>query len=526
MIRSQNVDEVNRKQMKMDVAVGVRGRHYRKVVVRKTSSFGVLPWLLFFLSVAAWGGIFGTVLGNAENEFDHAEKQISLSITRGEKSVLGVTNKPGETGSVQQVQNDAFLLTDIAEQVAEADELAAQKIQSVVDEIEEERKDKLRKILSLKLPHEIDNPIFPVTFVEPAGSEVEIQVDGEGFAVAMSPYSLPSLSIGEHVIDFRFQDSEGVSQNLEETFIIIPRPPVWKEGQKTEFSSDSVVILGGTALPNSRVIVLISETLKSAVAEVDGEGIWNVSFDKQLETGKYSAISFVRKSGYASNFSEVKTFSVGMVEGVSDTMVDEDVVNEKEVDLLFGLIPYTEENYPYVIAIIGLSAIVVVLVMSAIFKSIGAARRESAGWVAKQQNGTDERSKASETLREKFRKAGIGVGNGVQKSILKETQTVRKSMKKEEDDDERTDEEQENTEDEMRTEETQKTKEYNEEKAPHREVDEVSEGTPEEKELDEQPKKGKIYSKCEFLKKFGKSSTSSNKETNKIRISLTSNKGK
>ncbi len=521
--------------------------------------------------------MFGTLFSQSEDSANLAEKQLSLLITSGNPVVLGVSE--GEEG--QTDENTGPSVSDVvAQQLTQAEEISQEQVDSVVDDIENDRREKLRGQIGLEVPKETDNPNLPITFSNPSNEAFEIQVDGGGFSPVISPYSLPALSIGEHVLNFRFVDTEGISQNLEETIVVIPRAPVWSEGLKKEYNGDDTLSFEGTALPNSRIVLLAGSSLQSVVVDSDTEGKWKASIDNTFDSGSYTAVAFVRKSGYSSNFSEPFVFSVGKVSGVSVEGESGDTRAEDDIDYLFGYIPYTEQTYVYVISIVGLVAVIVLFVLSAIFRSLLRSRsisRDALKTALSVRNAASSQKVPSFTtgkvsLREKFKKAGIGVGNGMsvsagvlenvkdspsetdgpaveQETVEQETDdkdevTPKKSTKKivkkvtqkqeaspisekpETVDLENPDGEDKTHGDNKSTNSPFVQSPSSEElSSPTIETNsETEQGTDSTDKLEPVP--GKVYSKSEFMKAFKTTKTTVDKETNKLRISLTSNKGK
>jgi hypothetical protein len=505
--------------------------------------FNLVAWVVFCASIALWGTLFGSRLSEFGESASIAERQLHLSqsLSSAEDSVLGITDVQNSSAGNSSDEEGTVNLSDvIAQEMNGTNQASDEDVASVVDQIEEDRKAALREVLVLQLPQETDNPNYPVTFEAPTESGVEIQVDGEGFAPAMSPFSLPALSVGEHILNFRFVDDDGVTQNLEETVVVIPRSPVWAEDQRVEFTADEQVSISGTALPNSRVVLLISSTLVSQVTDADSEGAWSATIEAELESGEHTAVAFVRKSGFASNFSDPLLFTIGMVEGASSVDNGQDTQNEKKPDLLLGIIPYTEDNYYLVMAGAGVVIILLLILFTTIVKAIVRSGGGQDLGVLKQATCSLSGGSSGETLREKFQKAGIGVSNGTGKKVVKAKleekkeeagkEAVEKDVSQEDESKKEQilekSEETKTVKDEELTspKETEDKKEEEFVEGPISSDAAVGEGSETPKPVEPQP--GKVYSKDEFLKKFGASETTAHKETNKIRISLTSNKGK
>lgn len=513
----------------------------RKVLLkksyRKQSHWGFLYWVVFCCSIAFWGILFGSRFTTFDNDSKLAEKLIQQS----QKFVMDHTAVLGLTDSTEGVASGGSDLSEtIAQELDAVDNLTLDQVEAVVDQLEEERKDKLRKSLGLDLPKETDNPNFPVTFEAPTESGVEIQVDGAGFAPAISPYSLLMLSVGEHVLNFRYIDKDEVTQNLEESIVIIPRPPIWAEDQKTLFTIEDQVVMRGTALPNSRVVLLVNSTLVSIVADADGNGLWSAAIEQELESGEHMAVAFVRKSGYASNFSEPLSFTIGQNSPEAFQGIVENKKDSTTTELLFGLVPYTENNYYIVMAGTGIILIILLIIFSKIIKSTLYSRHEKDTWITKSKDSTPEDKENVLTLREKFQQAGIGVGNVRINKLakVKDKDKVQDQGQEKNEDDIKSPTKEDKKGSAEATEEVQNEKpEKNEAQTPDEPeaVEVLDKQLPEKGNLSKETsgskvkaesELGKIYSKDEFLKTFGSSEPTAHYETNKLRISLTSNKGK
>ncbi|MCD4811706.1 hypothetical protein K8R14_03840 [bacterium] len=184
-----------------------------------------------------------------------------------------------------------------------------------VEQDEEERLEEIENELNILIPDYTDNPSHIITFVDPSEEKagVELDIDEKGFEDITSPYSLPSLGIGEHHLKFRFVDSLGSTKLLEYDTIIIPRPPI----VKAPTFENNTLHISGTGFANSEVIVTLSVNASNFVeiTAIDSEGNWNTSIN--LDTvvdGIYTVFAYTRKDGYASNPSESAVLAYGDVE--------------------------------------------------------------------------------------------------------------------------------------------------------------------------------------------------------------------
>lgn len=165
--------------------------------------------------------------------------------------------------------------------------------------------------LGLDIPEQTDNPSTIITFTNPSqsGAVVQLEIDSKGFVDITSPYSFPALSIGKHTLEFKYQDSNAATQIYSTSIVIIPRPPILS----TPTMTTDTVTISGTGLANSEVIMLLSSGTKvsSQTALIDGDGKWSMNFSRtDLPNDIYSITGYIRRYGYASNFSEVTKFTL------------------------------------------------------------------------------------------------------------------------------------------------------------------------------------------------------------------------
>ncbi len=165
--------------------------------------------------------------------------------------------------------------------------------------------------LALELPTITDNPSLIITFSDPSTEKegVHLEIDKKGFTTIKSPYSLPALSIGNHLLRFKFVDKYGATQTIDKEIIIIPRAPILN----TPSVETSQIIFSGSGLAGSEVILLLSTDKKmiTKVGEVDEDGKWRIEVVDSIPTGTYSFTAYVRKYGYASNLADSMTLDIG-----------------------------------------------------------------------------------------------------------------------------------------------------------------------------------------------------------------------
>jgi hypothetical protein len=227
-------------------------------------------------------------------------------------------------------------------------------------------------------------------------------------------------------------------------------------------------------------------------------------------------MSFVRKDGYASNFSEPLIFTVGNVEGasaVNNGTEDDNVSAQGSASLLGGFVNVTEDNYLYILGGVGLGALVLVLIVSGLSRLFSDDAKKEEEWIEDVKEKNDSSSGLS--LREKFARAGI--------NVEKEKQTeesVPEDKPAEEEEGEKKGEDEKKREEEDPDPEEVEDVEKKDEKEPAKKEPEKKEKN-ESEDKEKKPKKGKVYSKEEFMDTFKEPSTMG-KETKKIKISLTS----
>ena len=196
-----------------------------------------------------------------------------------------------------------------------SDVIGTTKGEAVVTELDQKealREESFTNLLKLNLPTQTNNPSLVLTFVDPSEEKkgVQLEIDSKSFVSIKSPYTLPALSIGDHILKFKFVDNVGTTQLLEKTLIVLPRAPIISAPTIT----NSAVEVYGTGLANSDILLIISSglNLSSKQATIDGEGKWSILFESgELIDGTYSLTGYVRKYGYASDPSESITFILG-----------------------------------------------------------------------------------------------------------------------------------------------------------------------------------------------------------------------
>lgn len=296
-----------------------------------------------------------------------------------------------------------FPLYSFAQQDTPISEVKAAEIDQL-NQQEEERTKEIANLLGFTLPQYTDNPSYVITFKDPSKSQkgVEISLDGKNFATIKSPYTFPALSIGDHLVKFRFYDSTDTIKVLEYELIVIPRAPI---AATPEFDESSISI-SGTALANSDVLYTISANAfnTKGIVTTDENGSWSIKITPEggVSDGIYTFTSLTRKYGYTSTLSDSLTFSVG------DNQLDSD--SETKKDIFFSFNSITKENILDTVknnrdlAILVGIAFLVGIILTSIFKNI-AYSTKSEKEIKKVEtliSKKDTKEKDTKTLREIF----------------------------------------------------------------------------------------------------------------------------
>lgn len=285
--------------------------------------------------------------------------------------------------------------------------------------------------IKLKMPEQTDNPSYVITFIDPSEEEsgVQLEIDGDRYVEIDSPYTLPALGIGNHILKFKYTDEEGATQTLEKQLIIIPRAPILNSPVIEENS----VTLSGTGLANAELLLTISSGAKTYqyTTDIPENGTWSYIFEDATEEEIYSVQGITRRYGYSSNFSDVLTFEVGNVETISisdDTPISFSFKNFNST----ALKSLTNENLDLLILTISLFFLGIIL--GVIFNSLLKHKKEkrSLGTFREKING-EKTAKEELTLRELFEKENGDKGKKKADEEKKEKETKEDKETKSED---------------------------------------------------------------------------------------------
>lgn len=402
-----------------------------------------------------------------------------------------------------------------------------EEVQERLETIETEREERMEEMLLLSIPEISDNPNHIITFQDPSGEGVFLEIDGGDFEEIESPYTLPSLSLGRHFLTFKFTDEQGTEHMLERRFTVIPRPPTINPPTIVE----NEINIGGTATANSEVEIFLSREMynEKAIAEVNSEGEWEHKFTENIEEGLYTIISITRRNGYSSKYSEPIVFTVG-----EDKQTIVPVQGGNEISFSFANLDF--ENYRNTLAMLRnntdlLIAFGVFFILGAIFAWIiisilyKISQRKSKKVLQELLRKKDKQAEEIVSLKDKFEKT-----KEEPKEDPPEDEEVEEEKEEEEKEEEEKAEKKEKPKKKVKEKEEKKEDKVEEENKDEEENEDesVDEEEEVEEEKDEAEEEARKLTKEEFMKKFsefdpdddeGKEKKMSKK---KLKISLTS----
>lgn len=229
---------------------------------------------------------------------------------------------------------------------------------------EAERTKQLEKELSLNLPDLIDDPNYPVTFVDPSTKGVEITLDGKTTVNAPSPFLLPNLTVGAYEMIFKYTNAEGLVRVLGETIYIVPKAPVFDATIKTTVVRPSQVIISGTAMPQSTLQIIINSQ-SFFKTTVTNEGKWEITIPNPTE-GRLNIIAFAQRNGFTSDASKSITVEYKLQDSVAPLITStteswESVFATEVQKILVQIENYRNQNENEFFIIIGATASIVVI---------------------------------------------------------------------------------------------------------------------------------------------------------------------
>ncbi len=168
----------------------------------------------------------------------------------------------------------------------------------------------LEELISLELPSITDNPSLIINFTDPSKEKegMQLSIDKKGFETIQSPHTLPALSIGDHLLTFKFKDEYDVTQTIDKELIVIPRAPVIN----TPLITGNEITFSGSALAGAEVTLILTSNQKMITkkAEVDNDGKWEIKMNEEIPSGFYTFSAIAKKYGYASELAEFLTLEI------------------------------------------------------------------------------------------------------------------------------------------------------------------------------------------------------------------------
>jgi hypothetical protein len=283
---------------------------------------------------------------------------------------------------------------------------------------EDERTQILEQALAITIPTETDNPNHIITFKDPSKKGVKVEIDGQGFKTVKSPYSLPSLGIGSHLLSFRFTDTQQTTQTLDKTIVIIPRPPVVSAPTTI---SKSKVSLTGTSLAGSTVeLFLVGDTINMRSSTVaNAEGDWTYDFKGDFKYTVYTIIARTKKNGFSSNITEPVVFEISQANKPDTNTNEKQAIFFNFGSITIGNIFETIKANPHLIILVA-SSILLGVIIALLIDSLSLKKnvKKAEGKFLNLLNRKEKFKKRDEkieeeekkmTLREKFERAGLKV---------------------------------------------------------------------------------------------------------------------
>ncbi|WKZ29978.1 MAG: hypothetical protein QY314_04185 [Candidatus Dojkabacteria bacterium] len=232
----------------------------------------------------------------------------------------------------------------------------------VILNAEAERERTISRELSLNLPETSDDPNYPVTFVDPSSKGVEIAIGTQITQNAPSPFILPNLPIGAHTVTFKFTNKEGLVRVLSKQLIIVPKPPIFDQTIKTEVVRPNQVVLSGTALPQSTVMVIVnSSTVNKFSSNQDGK--WEFILPEPVE-GKNTIIAFVLRNGLISEASKPLTVEYKLFSAEVNPQVQVQEAQNQITQIVERIKTFTQTNPNEFYAIIGGALFIIIILVA------------------------------------------------------------------------------------------------------------------------------------------------------------------
>lgn len=322
-----------------------------------------------------------------------------------------------------------------------------QAVNQVLSNLEDERTKRLETQLGITIPLETDNPNHIISFKDPSGKGVKLDIDGQGLKAVKSPYTLPSLGIGSHILTFKFTDTEQTAQTLEKTIVIIPRPPVMNAPTTV---TKSEITLKGTSLAGSTVELFISGGTQNfkGLTTTSVDGVWSYKFKENFKLGIWTVIARTKKNGFSSGLSEPVVFEISSKDAGTTITKIEQPIYFSFASLSLSNISSTIKNNPHLLIIILLSGLIGGLITWFIESlSTRKVNKTAEGKFIKLLNENEKNSKKRRkddkdftslgkrmTLKEKFENAGFKVPDLQPKEKVLDKKEFMKEFKEEDPD--------------------------------------------------------------------------------------------
>jgi len=269
----------------------------------------------------------------------------------------------------------SIILPVISTSTVQAEENTPAK---ALEEAEIEREKTLIKELTLNIPEQTEDPSYPITFIDPSGKGVDIVIDGKTTTKAPSPFILPNLAIGEHIIAFSYKNKSGEPRYLQKDMLITPKAPVFDTSLKTSIVRPSAVVLQGTALPKSTVMLIVNSSYTHNIT-TSTEGRWEFILPQPSE-GKNSVMAFTIRNGIVSTPSKVFTFTYALQKGV--TAPKESTIEKKKDlntiwnDTLYSINRTRLEDPTFFYGVSGIASLLIILLIGINARKKSAKRKD------------------------------------------------------------------------------------------------------------------------------------------------------
>jgi len=280
----------------------------------------------------------------------------------------------------------------------------------------------LEELISLELPSITDNPSLIINFTDPSKEKegMQLSIDKKGFETIQSPHTLPALSIGDHLLTFKFKDEYDVTQTIDKELIVIPRAPVIN----TPLITGNEITFSGSALAGAEVTLLLTSNQKMITqkTEVDSDSKWEIKMNEEIPSGFYTFSAIAKKYGYASELTEFLILEINdskevvrtTESGVSPIHFAFKDLNQENLQSL------TENNIDLLVLCIGL--LLIGILIGTLLSSLSKKKKEEkeVKAVAKTLDKPVEDINRPLTLLEKLKDKTVNIDNPIKEEKTKE----------------------------------------------------------------------------------------------------------